>query len=86
MLCVDYRQLNKHIVLDKFSILVVEELLDELFGAAYFSKIDLSSGYWQVRMHLEDVPKTAFRTYEGHHEFLVMPLASQMLSQLFKPL
>jgi len=63
-------QLNKHIVLYKFPIPIVEELLDELFDVAYFSKIDLRLGYWQVRMHSADVPKTAFRT---HYEFLIMP-------------
>ncbi|GJR39046.1 putative reverse transcriptase domain-containing protein, partial [Tanacetum coccineum] len=72
-MCIDYRELNKLTVKNRYPLSRIDDLFDQLQGSSVYSKIDLKSGYHQLRVHDEDVPKMAFRTRYGHYEFQVMP-------------
>ncbi|GJZ25427.1 putative reverse transcriptase domain-containing protein [Tanacetum coccineum] len=72
-MCIDYQELNKLTIKNRYPLPRIDDLFDQLQGSSVYSKIDLRSGYHQLRVRDEDIPKTTFRTRYGHYEFQVMP-------------
>ncbi|GKA36451.1 putative reverse transcriptase domain-containing protein, partial [Tanacetum coccineum] len=85
-MCIDYRELNKLTVKNRYPLLRIDDLFDQLQGSRVYSKIDLRSGYHQLRVCDEDIPKTAFRTRYGHYELQVMPFGLTNASAVFMDL
>ena len=92
-MCIDYQQINKVTVKNKYLLPRIEDLFDQLKGAGVFSKIDLRSGYYQLRVKDVDVWNTTFRTRYGHYQFLVMPFGltnaaasfMDLMNKVFRP-
>ncbi|GJR52922.1 putative reverse transcriptase domain-containing protein [Tanacetum coccineum] len=85
-MCIDYRELNKVTMKNIYPLPRVDDLFEQLQGTKWFLKIDLPSGYHQLKVREEDIPKTAFRTRYGHYEFVVMPFGLTNTSEIFMDL
>ncbi|GKE22819.1 putative reverse transcriptase domain-containing protein, partial [Tanacetum coccineum] len=92
-MCINYRELNKLMVKNRYPLPRINDLFDQLQGSSVYSKIDLRFGYHQLRVHEEDIPKNAFRTRYGHYEFQAMPFGStnapavfmDLMNRVYKP-
>ncbi|GJZ75401.1 putative reverse transcriptase domain-containing protein [Tanacetum coccineum] len=93
MMCIDYRELNKLTIKNRYPLPRIDDLFDQLQGSSVYSKIDLRSGYHQLRVRDEDIPKTTFKMRYGHYEFQVMPFGltnaptvfMDLMNRVYKP-
>lgn len=92
-LCIDFRELNKVIIQNKYPLPRIGDQFDQFKGSSAYSKIDLRSGYHQLKVKKEDITKTPFRTRYGHYEFVVMPFnlsnapaaLMDLMNRIFRP-
>ena len=85
-MCIDYWELNKLTIKNRYPLPRIDNLFDQLQGASFFLMIDLRLEYHQLRVQEEDIPKTAFRTYYGHYEFVVIPFGLTNVPAVFMDL
>ncbi len=83
-LCIDFRRVNEHVITDRYPLPRIDQILEELGGARYFTALDLQHGFYNLQIHKEDRPKTAFSTPDGHYEFIRLPMGLKNSPSIFQ--